>query len=86
MQRLYITTIFPVSKHAELACQAAVEQGFNCYSKSTVDKDVQTDITSIFYYKWKGKTLEVTITKIQIGDYPQGDITDDGRSNTGNTV
>lgn len=79
MQRMYISTILPLSQHEELACKAAVEQGFNCYSKSMKDKDVQTDITSIFYYKWKGKTLQITITKIQIGDYPTGDITKDGK-------
>jgi hypothetical protein len=63
MQIVQITTSLPKDNYEELARRAAVDQGFNCYSKSVANPDVSDDTSSTFYYKWKGRTLKVVINK-----------------------
>lgn len=47
------------------AKEIAIKEGFNCYSKppSREAFDHETETEDIFYYKWQGKMLQVSIIK-----------------------
>lgn len=61
MQKVDITTTLTREFWNQLACQTATESGFNCYSKAVKLPDEDIDGGRVFYFKWKGKTLAVTI-------------------------
>lgn len=61
MKQVEIITSLPNQRFSELAMNKAVELGFNCYSKPTTLKDQINPDCALFFFKWKGKLLAITI-------------------------
>lgn len=63
-----ITSPAPGQRAEHAAMKAAVDAGFNCYSKPCGEgkpQDHTSERGDVFYYAWHGKLLEVIVSAQQ---------------------